>query len=83
MFLETFDKVAETFKLFFRRLFNGGQARIYLLDEAGRWTLLRVAALSTRSFSFRGASRNRSYSFGVSAVDFKDRESDKALVLVP
>ncbi len=33
MFLETFDKVAETFKLFFRRLFSGGQARIYLLDD--------------------------------------------------
>jgi len=33
MFLDTFDKVSETFKLFFRRLFNGGQARIYLLDE--------------------------------------------------
>ena len=57
--------------------------RIYLLDEAGRWALLRVAALSTLSFSFRGAYRNRSYSFGVSAVDFKERESDKALILVP
>jgi chromosome segregation protein len=33
MFLETFDMVSENFKNFFRRLFNGGQARIYLLDE--------------------------------------------------
>jgi chromosome segregation protein len=33
MFLETFEKVSETFKVFFRRLFSGGQARIYLLDE--------------------------------------------------
>jgi chromosome segregation protein len=33
MFLDTFNKVSETFKVFFRRLFNGGQARIYLLDE--------------------------------------------------
>jgi len=33
MFLDTFEKVSETFKVFFRRLFNGGQARIYLLDE--------------------------------------------------
>ena len=33
MFLETFDTVSENFKNFFRRLFNGGQARIYLLDE--------------------------------------------------
>ncbi len=33
MFLETFTNVADTFRVFFRRLFNGGQARIYLLDE--------------------------------------------------
>ncbi|MFP4501433.1 MAG: chromosome segregation protein SMC [Candidatus Hydrogenedentota bacterium] len=33
MFLDTFDTVSENFKNFFRRLFNGGQARIYLLDE--------------------------------------------------
>jgi chromosome segregation protein len=33
MFLETFRTIGECFKDFFRRLFNGGQARIYLLDE--------------------------------------------------
>lgn len=33
MFLDTFTKVADTFRVFFRRLFSGGQARIYLLDE--------------------------------------------------
>jgi len=33
MFLETFNLIGENFKNFFRRLFNGGQARIYLLDE--------------------------------------------------
>ena len=34
MFLETFEAVADGFRVFFRRLFNGGQARIYLLDES-------------------------------------------------
>ncbi|MCX5757775.1 MAG: AAA family ATPase, partial [Candidatus Hydrogenedentes bacterium] len=33
MFLETFTKVADSFRTYFRRLFNGGQARIYLVDE--------------------------------------------------
>ncbi len=33
MFMETFEQVAENFRVHFRRLFNGGQARIYLLDE--------------------------------------------------
>ncbi len=33
MFLDTFRKVEENFKSHFRRLFNGGQARIYLLNE--------------------------------------------------
>ena len=33
MFMETFREVSENFKNYFRRLFNGGQARIYLLDE--------------------------------------------------
>jgi len=33
MFLETFRTVGEFFKNYFRRLFNGGQARIYLIDE--------------------------------------------------
>ena len=33
MFMETFRTVGENFKNYFRRLFNGGQARIYLLDE--------------------------------------------------
>jgi chromosome segregation protein len=33
MFMDTFNKVSECFKNFFRRLFNGGQARVYLLDE--------------------------------------------------
>lgn len=33
MFTETFNAVAENFRQYFRRLFNGGQARIYLLDE--------------------------------------------------
>lgn len=33
MFLVTFNAVAENFRTYFRRLFDGGQARIYLLDE--------------------------------------------------
>lgn len=33
MFLETFHSVSHNFRENFRRLFNGGQARIYLLDE--------------------------------------------------
>ncbi len=33
MFLETFQEISENFKNYFRRLFTGGQARIYLLDE--------------------------------------------------
>jgi chromosome segregation protein len=33
MFMVTFNMVAENFKNFFRRLFNGGQARVYLVDE--------------------------------------------------
>lgn len=33
MFNETFETVGENFKNYFRRLFNGGQARIYLLNE--------------------------------------------------
>ena len=33
MFLETFREVEENFHSYFRALFNGGQARIYLLDE--------------------------------------------------
>jgi chromosome segregation protein len=33
MFLHTFNTVSEHFKDYFRRLFNGGQARIYLQDE--------------------------------------------------
>ncbi|MCF6286568.1 MAG: AAA family ATPase, partial [Candidatus Hydrogenedentes bacterium] len=33
LFMDTFNQVAECFKNYFRRLFNGGQARIYLLDE--------------------------------------------------
>ena len=33
MFMETFNAIGEHFREFFRRLFNGGQARIYLLDE--------------------------------------------------
>ena len=33
MFLETFNAVSENFREYFRRLFNGGQARIYLADE--------------------------------------------------
>lgn len=34
MFLQTFNDVSENFRVFFRRLFNGGQARVYLLDES-------------------------------------------------
>lgn len=34
MFLQTFEMVCENFRVFFRRLFNGGQARVYLLDES-------------------------------------------------
>ncbi len=33
MFLDTFEEISENFKNYFRRLFSGGQARIYLLDE--------------------------------------------------
>jgi chromosome segregation protein len=33
MFLDTFNAVADNFRQYFRRLFNGGQARIYLVDE--------------------------------------------------
>jgi chromosome segregation protein len=33
MFMDTFRRVEETFHTYFRQLFNGGQARIYLLDE--------------------------------------------------
>lgn len=33
MFLDTFRKVADNFREYFRRLFNGGKARLYLLDE--------------------------------------------------
>ncbi len=32
MFLDTFRTIEENFKHYFRQLFNGGQARIYLLD---------------------------------------------------
>lgn len=34
MFLETFEKVKEEFKNFFRLLFNGGDAQVYLTDES-------------------------------------------------
>ncbi len=33
MFLETFNLVADHFRNYFRTMFSGGQARIYLLDE--------------------------------------------------
>jgi chromosome segregation protein len=33
MFMETFEKVREEFKNYFRMLFNGGDAQIYLIDE--------------------------------------------------
>ncbi len=33
MFLETFEKVAEEFRNYFRLLFNGGDAKVYLVDE--------------------------------------------------
>ncbi len=33
MFLESFNVIANHFRNYFRRLFNGGQARVYLLDE--------------------------------------------------
>lgn len=33
MFLETFDKVREEFRNYFRLLFNGGDAQIFLIDE--------------------------------------------------
>ncbi|HTY45572.1 MAG TPA: AAA family ATPase [Patescibacteria group bacterium] len=33
MFLETFEKVREEFRNYFRLLFNGGDAQIYLIDE--------------------------------------------------
>ncbi len=34
MFLATFEDISNNFKNHFRRLFNGGQARLFLLDEA-------------------------------------------------
>ncbi|MDD5730369.1 MAG: AAA family ATPase, partial [Candidatus Omnitrophica bacterium] len=33
MFVETFEKVAEEFRGYFRLLFNGGDAKVYLIDE--------------------------------------------------
>ncbi len=33
MFMDTFNKIGENFGHFFRRLFNGGQARVYLINE--------------------------------------------------
>jgi len=33
MFLETFDKVKEEFRNYFRLLFNGGDAQLFLIDE--------------------------------------------------
>ncbi|MBP6920029.1 MAG: AAA family ATPase [Candidatus Omnitrophica bacterium] len=33
MFLETFERVREEFKNYFRVLFNGGDAQVYLIDE--------------------------------------------------
>jgi chromosome segregation protein len=33
MFLETFEKVREEFKNYFRLLFNGGDAQLFLIDE--------------------------------------------------
>ncbi|MBM3290411.1 MAG: hypothetical protein FJY92_09690, partial [Candidatus Hydrogenedentes bacterium] len=33
MFMDTFNRIGENFGHFFRRLFNGGQARVYLIDE--------------------------------------------------
>ncbi len=33
MFLETFDRVREEFKNYFRLLFNGGDAQLFLVDE--------------------------------------------------
>ena len=33
MFLETFDKVREEFRNYFKTLFNGGDAQVYLIDE--------------------------------------------------
>ena len=33
MFMQTFNEVGECFKSYFRRLFNGGQARVFLIDE--------------------------------------------------
>lgn len=34
MFMDTFNTIAENFRRYFRTLFNGGQARVYLLDES-------------------------------------------------
>ncbi|NUM55800.1 MAG: chromosome segregation protein SMC [Candidatus Hydrogenedentes bacterium] len=33
MFMDTFNRIGENFGHYFRRLFNGGQARVYLIDE--------------------------------------------------
>jgi chromosome segregation protein len=33
MFIETFEKVREEFKTYFRMLFNGGDAQLFLVDE--------------------------------------------------
>ncbi|HOE65427.1 MAG TPA: chromosome segregation protein SMC [Candidatus Hydrogenedentes bacterium] len=33
LFMETFTQIADNFRVYFRRLFNGGQARVYLLNE--------------------------------------------------
>ncbi len=34
MFVQTFEEISNNFKNYFRRLFNGGQARLFLLDES-------------------------------------------------
>ena len=33
MFIETFTRVAEEFRIYFKMLFNGGDAQVYLIDE--------------------------------------------------
>jgi 3',5'-cyclic AMP phosphodiesterase CpdA len=56
--------------------------RVYLLDDRGSWSLIKEVGIGTPNFSFRKASRRRSYRFAVSAVDDKNREGEKASVLV-
>jgi 3',5'-cyclic AMP phosphodiesterase CpdA len=56
--------------------------RIYLFDRSKLWILLAEVPKSTRSFSTDRIDLEFPLTFGVSTVDQRDRESDKATVIV-